>query len=183
MASAVAGVQISHVREKDRMAYRTLVESSQPQLQEGSLASQCSHQMREGVTKEFWINQNGRLKGRLTSQRSSLFLFPEKGKIDVIEEMKNVSCLMQETLIDDHKQELRYFEAEKATYNYTTQLLVANEVKFWKYQIDGQDLPDTPPTSPPLMNGIADTMIITITGSSVQMNADHFKATFDPKKE
>ncbi len=79
-------------------------------------------------------------------------------------------------------QMVRYFEAEKASYNYNTQLFVGEVVKLWKYRLPGHTPPTSLETEFPSMQGTAKSVEFTVKGEEFQFTAKELKATFDPKK-
>lgn len=79
-------------------------------------------------------------------------------------------------------QYLRYFEAEKASYNYNSQLFVAQSVKLWKYRMPGHTLPLSLAGQTPLMSGTAQSVEFLLKGEKMNFTAHVLKATFDPRK-
>jgi hypothetical protein len=55
-------------------------------------------------------------------------------------------------------QRFRYFEAEKAIYDFHTQSLIALDVQFWTFQVEGHDLCDNPLRLVPVAKGSASSM-------------------------
>lgn len=77
---------------------------------------------------------------------------------------------------------VRYFEAEKASYNYTSQLFCAKSVKLWKYRLQGHNPPISFDRETPLMSGTARSVEFLMKGKELNFTAHTLKATFDPKK-
>ena len=78
---------------------------------------------------------------------------------------------------------IRYIEADKATYNYASQLFVAEDVKLWKYKLEGHEPPSDLSQTDFLMSGTARTVEFAFKGEQFDFQAHSLKATFDPNKE
>lgn len=80
-------------------------------------------------------------------------------------------------------QEVRYFEAEKASYCYNTQLFLAQNVFLKKYKIKGHDRLVSFENETPIMSGKAESIEFTLRGKKWGFQAHKLKATFNPKEE
>lgn len=174
---------------KDEAQY-ALLESSQNSKPKKGFTHYCE-QSRKNVTKHVFLQKEERLAGQVTSQSSILFFFPQgKKKMDIVEEMEDVSCLFQEKLLVENgepAQEVCFFMAKKANHNYTSNLFVAEEVKIWKYKIPGHHLPEAIPHESPLMEGDAQELTLSLENGEISMKASHMRLSFDsssiPHKE
>lgn len=177
---------ILRVTQKHEENYLILTESSQSHSDK---KSRLSHQQqhREDVYKEIWVQKDQRLQGRIQSDFSLLFLFPHGDKFDVIEDMENVRCMIQKEIFLGEEgelertpsQEVEYFEANKATYNYTTNLFIAEEVRLWRYRLNGDKLPKKIENQTPLMDGFAQKVILSLQNGKIKMKAHHLTATMN----
>ena len=177
------GFTIWHVTDKDRVAYQELLESSN--LTQKPLIT-YSQQVRKKVCKEIWYQAASPLYFRIESDDSELFFFHQEGEVEVVEQLETVHCLMQEELYyDDLKpmQLVRYMEAKRASYDYNTQLFVAEEVKLWRYRLEGHEPVLTLTDQEPLMSGTALSVEFTIKGKKLDFQAHHLRAKFNPKEE
>ncbi|MCC5832402.1 MAG: hypothetical protein JJU12_05095 [Chlamydiales bacterium] len=173
------GFSISRITDKDREKYRELIERSSP-TQKPLLS--FSQQTREGVLKEIWYQEKDPLYIRIESADSELFFFHREGRIEVVEELESVVCLMQEELFyeeDKPMQHIRYMEAKRASYNYNTQLFVSEEAKLWKYRLQGHDPVLSVEGETPLMSGTADRVEFTFRGKQLDFQAHRLKAIFN----
>lgn len=183
--SLLIGYPLFHVTGKDLLAYQELLESSQA---EQNLLLNYSEQTRKSVAKEIWYQESSLLYYRIQSAESQLFFFHQEGAIEVVEELENVRCFMQESLYHDKEtgkpmQLVRYLEAEKASYNYNTQIFVAKDVKLWRYRLEGHDPVSAFEGLSPLLSGTARTVEFNFKGKKPDFHAQQFRATFDSKEE
>lgn len=102
--------------KKDEEGYDQLLKSSEPQ----EMRALCQQQ-REGVTKS--VRGEGGQYCSIESQESDLFFFTEKGEVEMIEELKGVACLLEESGTK------RFVEAEVADFNYNTEIFTTQNVK------------------------------------------------------
>lgn len=171
------------ITEKDRKTFHELLESSNPGQK--TLLT-FSEQAREGVTKELWYTrENDPLNVHIESKHSELFFFQQEGSIEVIEQLEGITSLMQEELYyDDGKpmQLVRYMEAKRATYNYNTQLFIAEDAKLWKYRAPGHEPLQNVSGLSPLMAGAAQTIEFTMKGRDLCFQAHRLNATFHEKE-
>ena len=171
------GLIIFPIRMPDFVLYDELLKSSAP---EGiSIASAKPHQTREKVSKQIWYQDETPLYCRIDSTNSELFLLDEHNTFEVVEELQNVVCLMQEELYYEEgkpMQRVRYLEAKGARYNYHTHLFLAENVKLWRYQYEGHEPIDPPEDSLLLMHAIAESVAFTLEGDSPDFVAHHLKA-------
>jgi hypothetical protein len=78
-------------------------------------------------------------------------------------------------------QEVRYFKAEKACYNYSSSLFVAEEVQLWKYRLKGHVLPKSFEGQIPLMSGTATTAQFVLKEGDFDFRAENLKVEINPK--
>lgn len=76
---------------------------------------------------------------------------------------------------------VRYFEAERASYHYNAQLFVGEEVKLWKYRLQGHGPLASRKGLVPLMTGKAESVEFAFQESDLDLRARHFQATFEAK--
>jgi hypothetical protein len=171
------GIFIFRGNETDAFFYQELLKSSAPE-QNGSQVSR-SQQKREGVTKQIWHQGENPLYIRIHSQESELLFFRQDNKIEAIEQLGNVVCIMQEELLylnGRPMQNIRYLEAEKASYNFHTRLFLAQGVKFWKYQLEGHNPPETIENAQLLMQASADSVEFSMISKDLDFKAHRMRA-------
>ena len=78
---------------------------------------------------------------------------------------------------------IRYMQADKATYDYASQLFVAEDVKLWKYKLEGHEPPSALEQTDFLMSGTARSVEFAFKGEKFDLQAHSLKATFDPERE
>lgn len=87
------------VSEHDERAYRRLVETANPVNSNVKASPYTAKQQRTNVQKDILLTQGAdRLLVHLTSTDSVLVLDRQENKMEIIEKMDNVKCVMQEEL-------------------------------------------------------------------------------------
>ncbi len=76
---------------------------------------------------------------------------------------------------------VRYFEADVATYQYSSQCLNAEDVKLWKYKLPGHSLPSEGISGPSLMAGVAERVEFLLKNESMNFTAYQWRMSFDPQ--
>jgi hypothetical protein len=174
------GIAVFPIREHDYAFYNDLLKSSHPEADDSSLS--YSQQKREKVRKQIWYQDETPLYFRIDSDESELFFFRQNSRIEVIEQLGKIVCIMQEELYYDGlkpMQRIRYLEAERACYNYNSHLFIAEDVKLWKYQLEGHTPPDKIAHINPLMHAIAHSIEFTLQGDKLDFIAHQMKATIN----
>lgn len=181
----------------DREHYQQLVRLSSGSEQVEIYQTQ---QKRFNVSKHFILSKGKeRLHMHLHSDSSEIFLNQEKGKMEVVECFKTLTCATQEglmTILPDGREEryqfedllshpyltdplikkrqiVRQFEAERATYHYKTEELNAEEVKFSRYLAAGNQLEKNPLILSLLMSGTAKKMQLSLANEHKPFKAQH----------
>lgn len=182
--------------EVDYLGYREILEKANPALALEKDLTYRASQQRKGVKKEFWhIKNDQRLEAIMNCSETELVYEKEGNEQVVVENMKNVRCLLQEELFylapngekisqspDDPvgytpQQTVRYVEAETAKYHYTTEILDAAKVKMQLYTFPGHELPRSVVGAAPTMSGNATMVMISIVEKGVKFKADKFKGS------
>lgn len=116
------------------------------------LLSYCE-QFREGINKEIVYCDGNPRKIWISSPRSELFFFRSGSKLEVIEELEDVHCMIQERLEYQQDgtpyQRVCTLDSSHASYNYSTHTLTAAQAKIRRYTLPGHTLTSTYPSLPP----------------------------------
>ncbi len=177
------GLLIYPCRQKDYDAYTALLQSSNP-LQNEALSS-CSQQKRTEVRKRIWYQDDSPLHIRIESPESELFFIQKNNQVEVTEQLGNVICIMQEELYYEAgkpMQKVRYMEGESACYHYHSHLFVAENVKLWKYQLEGHTPPETLLQGNPIMSATASSVEFILKGEKLDFTAHQLRATLNTKE-
>ncbi len=169
--------------EKERAAYQELVKSSTP-VENEALLSFSQHKRGE-VRKRIWYQDDTPLHILIDSPESELFFFRQNHKVEMIEQLANVTCIMQEELFyKDGRpmQKVRYLEAVRGCYHYNTHLFVAEEVKLWKYLLEGHQPPETIDNGTPLMAATAESIEFSLKGKKLDFLAHKMRAILNSKE-
>lgn len=154
------GYSLSHVSEKDRAMYQSLMNRKLE-----SSKSLSSQQRRSNVHKSFLITKgNKRLKTSMKSKSSEIVLNREMLESGVVERCQKMVCYTQDLLTDSPAtQSISYLEADSASYFYDKQELLADQVTLANYQIDGHELVNPiEKNSVPLIQGEAASIDLSI---------------------
>jgi len=147
--------------------------------------SSAATQTRIGVRKDIFFSQEGsrRLHYRIESSSSVLTMVPEKNKIEILENLSDIQCWMQEKLYEvgnSSMQQLRHLQAAKGTYNLSKQEFVASNVMLSLFRLPGHDLKTSIPLSKAFLTGKAEDILFTVSGKTPKFEAHQFNASFTP---
>ncbi len=140
-----------------------------------------THQQRTKVRKDLWLSQSDRtrLHYRIDCKSSLLTLVPIDDKLDIIENLQELQCWMQDKIYNDTTpmQQVRYFQADAGTYQYSLQKFGANTVVLSLFRLPGTDLPTGPFPNTAFLKGIAKDVSFSLAGKATQFQAQQFKAS------
>jgi hypothetical protein len=179
-------IQIGVVRQRDITRYKKFAAKTKELAT--SRSASATNQRREGVRKDIWFTQEdrSRLHYRIDSEASTLTLLPIDDKLDIIENLEHIKCWMQDKLYlagESPMQQMRFFEADQGTYQYTTQQFLAQTVTLSLFRIPGHALPLRFDPSAAFLRGIAQDVSFSVSGKTTQFQAERFKATLKPQSE
>jgi hypothetical protein len=146
---------------------------------------QDAKQLRSEVSKQIWYQDNTPLHIRIESPQSELFFTQHNNQVEVIEQLGNVICIMQEELYyegDQPMQKVRYMEGEHARYHYNSRLFIAHNVKLWQYEIEGHTPPEVQPIASSIMSATADSVEFVLKNEALDFTACHMRAIFNTEK-
>ena len=156
----------------DDAAYDALLASTRPMSD-----SEPGQQHRTGVVKEVWTTEGDhRLLLRIICDSSIL----EFTASEVIEHMQGVSAIQQEKLYldgDQPMQELRYIEANEASYHYRSGLFVAKEATLTKLRAEGHAPIASIEGLDPMITGMARSAEFQLKGDGLDFTASQLRAT------
>ena len=178
--------QFCMLRPKDLEEYAVMI-------QEKEVASSTksnypkTHQQRKGVRKDIWVSQEdqSRLQYRIDSMASVLTLIPKKGKFEVVENLENIKCWMQDKLYyasgnEDAMQQARYLEADRGEYRFNTQEFIAQKVGLSLFRIPGHTLPKQQfDMKKAYLKGVAQDVSFSLAGKIPHFHAQDFKASLN----
>ena len=177
---AFGTLKMSFVTQGDVDKYKGLV-AQYRQLANQPLSDSAT-QMREGVRKEIWFSQEdkSRLHYRIESDSSVLTLAPSKGKFDLIENLSNIRCWMQEKLYEADSidmQQVRYLKANEGIYRYSQQQFLASSVALSLFRLPGHELATPISTRDAFLKGNAQDISFSVSGKTPQFEAHQFTAS------
>lgn len=148
----------------------------------------AANQEREGVRKEIWFTQedHSRLHYRIDSKTSTLTLLPTEEKVDIIENLQHIKCWMQDKLYlsgGNPMQQMRFFEADTGTYQYTTQQFLAKTVALSLFRFPGHALALHFDNDDAFLCGIAQDVSFSVSGNTSKFQAERFKATLKAQSQ
>ncbi len=175
-----------HVTDNDKKRFRAL--QSKAQAIAAASTPQSTKQNRAGVRKDLWIVQEGgvRLHDRIESASSTLTLTPIDDHLDIIENLHQIRCSMQDKImVQDGKtvQQVRYFDATTGVYQYSINRFNAEAVSLSLFRLPGSELPASLAKSSPFLKGVAQDVTFALAGKASQFQAKHFKASFGGQKD
>jgi len=173
-------LKLCFVTNQDIAKYRGLVE--QYRKIASQTLSDSATQSREGVRKDIWFSQEdkSRLHYRIESDSSLLTMVPNKGKFNMVENLSNIRCWMQEKLYgteQDQMQQIRFLKASEGLYRFNQQQFQANSVDISLFRMPGHELATPTSTKAAFLNGNADDISFSVSGKTPQFQAHHFTAS------
>ena len=166
------------VQSRDREEYDHLVNKS---VSLRNVAPYTASQYKRRVRKDlFFLSDERKRHVALEAEESVLRLCRGKECTELLEEMKGVTCLMQEELLylgDRKAQRLRRCVAKEAVYSYHTGLFSAQEVYLNSYIASGHALEEAHPITP-LTEGVAKSVEFSLSGKETGFLVHHLKASF-----
>ncbi len=154
LGTALLFFYLFYPQARDSVAFQNILSQHgmQERVDAHGLLSYCE-QFREGVNKEILYCDGDPRKISISSPRSELFFFRSGSKLEVIEELENVHCMIQERL--DYQpdgtpyQKVYTLDSSHASYNYSTHTLTAAHAKICRYTLPGHTVTSTYPSLPP----------------------------------
>ncbi len=178
--------KLTYLSSEDCVRFKALSKSGKAIAK--AAHAQQSHQNRSGVRKDLWLSQQDRtrLHYRIDSKSSVLTLLPIDDKVDIIENLQQIKCWMQDKLYAQGNvpmQQMRFFEADHGIYQYSSQRFAANSVALSLFRLPGIALPTSVDPKAAFLRGIAQDVSFSIAGKTTQFQAERFKATIQSQKE
>lgn len=169
------------VRPIDKTKVLCLLEKQQSMT--GFLSA---NQKRLKVTKDIWLTQddNSRLHSRIASQSSLLVLKPNEKKLKLVEELHQISCLMQERLYYNEElpmQQVRLLEASSGEYHFSEKQLLSQGVSISVYRLSTHLLPQKIFSASPIFSGNAENISLITSGRTPDFKAKDFIAHMYPE--
>lgn len=146
------------------------------------------YQTRQGISKDLWYVQedNQRLHHRIESESSVLTMVSKKSKVDIVENLENITCFMQDKLYrgpdNAPMQQLRFFKANEGTYHYANQQFFAQTVQLSLLRSGGYNLPKQLEPSSAYLRGVAQDVSFFINDNVPKFHAEQFKASLNPSE-
>ncbi len=169
-------------RVSDKEAYGKLC-SRQELASVSTLKS--SDQKRKGVRKDAFLVQadGSRLHHRIDSASSTLFLVPNQGKFDIVEDLQNIHCMIQEKVVSvpTFSQQMKFLRAEEGKWSYAKQEFAAKSVTLSLLKLPGKELPASVNEKEAFLKGLASGVSFSLSGEKPNFHAEEFKALLKSK--
>ncbi len=178
--------KLSYPSSTNLQAYQALKKAGKPIAYTNP--QEETHQYRSGVRKDLWLSQpdKTRLHYRIESTSSILTLIPCDDKLDIVENLKQLKCWMQDKLYlqgTTPMQQMRFFVADEGLYQYSSQQFTASTVALSLFRLPGTELLPTTDSQSAFLRGIAEGVSFSIAGKTPQFHAQHFKANLISQRE
>lgn len=192
------GYSLLRSSKEDKLAYLQL--KNRKKDHEEKRAPSEIRQERKGVYKEIHLTHGEqRIELKIFSESSDLELLSNDTKKELVEHLQKATAYLQEELyyllpdgkkikMDEAKnysstelrpmQSFKLLIADKAVYNYQTDLFAAENVTIKKYVCPGHKLPRQMDTDKPIMTGTADLIELSLKDNQPAFKAYGFKATY-----
>ena len=148
--------------------------------------SKTATQKRQGVSKDIFFTQEDgtRLQYKIQSSASQLNLVPSGSKIDVVEQLSDIECWLQEKLFSNagtSSQQIRYLKAESGLYSLSRQQFLAGKVKVSLFRKPGINLVLPSNNAEAFLSGSAHDVVFTVSGKEPHFEAHDFEATLQKR--
>jgi hypothetical protein len=148
-------------------------------------------QYREGVIKDIHYRRgDSLLQARVVSDRSHLVFDQQPNGMDILEHMEQLTCAMQKELFyvtDDvtvkPMQIIRFVKADKATYYYNKEMLLADHPIIIEYRVEGHHLPENYDDAVVMMRSVAENVEISFDNAELTFHAKRLKGRVFPQGE
>lgn len=170
---------------EDSLSYHKLVQASAELRSHKALEKEPAHQFRKGVQKDIWMTKGeNRVQFKLNSAESHLILSQNKKKLEAVEHLSQIKCLMQESIDPTTStQQLRALDAKAGTYYFPSHRFTADTVHLAFYQSPGLELPSSLEMEQPFLTGIAQQTTFSMSDKQPHFKARFLKIHLDPKRE
>lgn len=142
-----------------------------------SVLSSSTHQHRRGVRKELWLvdAEGNRLHHKVYSTSSVLMLEPKGPRIELMEKLQGVECLIQDRA--NSSAELRLLRADEGLYSYRDLSFLAHSVAVSLFRLPEGEIPENIDVLSPFLQGIAQDVRFSVSSEGPQFSAQRFKAS------
>ena len=151
-----------------------------------SPTSPCpTKQIRTDVQKDLWIfNEGFRLHHRMESPRSILTIYPKGDRCELVEEMQDMKCYLQENVQMEGRsmQQIRFIASASGTYYYSNQYFDAHQVFLALFRIPGNRLETELDFNEAFLKGVAQDVLLSFAEAPPHFQAKKFKAYVSPKQ-
>lgn len=166
-----------HILPKDLKQFEEFVEQNKDDKDKKQTDTT---QLRTQIQKDIWQQDDDRrLHYRINAEKSTLYLKPKKNKVEMREEMQQISCLLQEKLYYQNgipMQELKAIIADTGTYDFNKHEFLAETVFLDFYTSKGHSLPFFNEISSPFLKGLAKQVSFTFSADGPSFHAEKFQA-------
>jgi hypothetical protein len=178
--------KLVYLSSYDKARYQAIVKQGKEIVK--ATRAQHTEQHRGGVRKDLWLSQQDRtrLHYRIDSKSSILTLLPIDDKVDIIENLQQIQCWMQDKLYTQGStvmQQMRFFEADHGIYQYSSQRFAASTVALSLFRFPGTQLPTSVDPKTAFLRGIAQDVSFSVAGKATQFQAQRFKASLHSQQE
>jgi hypothetical protein len=177
-------IRLGFFTPSDQEEYQKLLVNIEGELERN--VPSLSTQERIGVRKDLFFYKNGsRQQLKVLSDYSELQLHRIQNRVELMEEMRDIQCYMQEKLFSSHAtktpmQSVLFLEAATARYFYKTEDLIAENVKIQRFLAHGDNLNNDLHVIKPLISGIAEKIRFFYDQNGPNVKTEQFKATLNP---
>ncbi len=163
---------------------KCLLKRFEPSLSRNKVKS-SSYQIRLEVQKDFWIaNHLDRLHHRLTSPRSVLTAYLHQNHFELIEELEEMKCYLQEEVSEkEQTQQIRFIKSHFGTYDYSNQSFEANQVHLALFRLPGNQLKTPLDLKSAFLKGIAYKIFLSFSSHKPYFHAEKFQAHIYPEND
>jgi hypothetical protein len=168
------------LNKKDYEDFQTLLKQADNISHFGS---QNAYQKRENIQKDIWIGEKlDQRHIRINSNISELFLTLKKDKMDILENLYDIECAIQDKTTASNIQHIRYFTAKNGSYLFRAHKFLANDTSIYFFKFPGKDLPTVLDFKNAYLQGNAQSLSFLLSEKKPCFNVSSFKAKIYPER-
>jgi hypothetical protein len=172
-------------RAEDKKSYQDLLTLKSENREKSSLSKPLI-QKRQKVRKDIFVpEEKNRLHLSLKSEESDLSIRMQNGKPEIVENLKNLECFMQDKLFEntncEKMQQIRHFTAKEGTYLFPSHKFYTQKVDLSFQTCLGHTLPSTLDESQSFLSGYASEVSFLLSQKNPAFTASHLKAKIREK--
>lgn len=173
---AIGCIYLGYIKKSDIEQYNQLVQKEarvKPKQDQQQLRAHCSKHLYKSEGKQ-------RIHYQITAPRSTLMLYPRENHIELVENLTDISCLLEERQYEPNRntsRQVRQLEAKRGLYSYDQQKLETENVFLTIYHTNKE----VPAPQDAILTGTADEATFELAKEVPTFTATEFQANIQSR--